>query len=181
MVRRAERSAARTLPRSGDGPEGETRQGRIIPPSPPYSKQRGPGIIGAPLFLYMMQKRDSNRKSGHQGSTGAVKRGPNGASLRHRSGGWGAIAPTVRFGEEQHPGELSRGPRFRSPVYPILDGVLHSAPLYERGLHGSCILSMVTRIGPLATINCEPRQARKGATAAVDLGAGVWLVRVATF
>ncbi len=39
---------------------------------------------------------------------------------------------------------------------------------------------MVTRIGPLATINCEPRQARKGATAAVDSGAGVWLVRVAT-
>ena len=40
--------------------------------------------------------------------------------------------------------------------------------------------SMVTRIGPLATISREPGQARKGAAAAVDLGAGVWLVRVAT-
>ena len=40
---------------------------------------------------------------------------------------------------------------------------------------------MAARIGPLATINCELRQARKGATAAVDSGAGVWLVRVATF
>jgi hypothetical protein len=39
---------------------------------------------------------------------------------------------------------------------------------------------MVARIGPLATISCEPGQARKGAAAAVDLGAGVWLVRVAT-
>ena len=38
-------------------------------------------------------------------------------------------------------------------------------------------LVMVTRIGPLATISCEPGQARKGAAAAVDLGAGVWLVR----
>ena len=39
---------------------------------------------------------------------------------------------------------------------------------------------MVTRVGPLATINCEPRQAWKGAAAAVDSCAGVWLVRVAT-
>jgi len=39
---------------------------------------------------------------------------------------------------------------------------------------------MVTRAGPLATINCEPRQARKGAAAAVISGAGVWLVRVAS-
>ena len=39
---------------------------------------------------------------------------------------------------------------------------------------------MVTCIGPLATISCKPGQARKGAAAAVDLGAGVWLVRVAT-
>jgi len=39
---------------------------------------------------------------------------------------------------------------------------------------------MVTRIGPLATISREPGQAWKGAAAAVDSGAGVWLVRVAT-
>ncbi len=39
---------------------------------------------------------------------------------------------------------------------------------------------MVACIGPLATVNCEPGQARKGAAAAVDLGAGVWLVRVAS-
>ena len=38
---------------------------------------------------------------------------------------------------------------------------------------------MVTRTGPLATTDCEPRQARKGATVAVDSGAGVWLVWVA--
>ena len=30
--------------------------------------------------------------------------------------------------------------------------------------------------GPLATISCEPRQAWKGAAAAADSGAGVWLV-----
>ena len=39
---------------------------------------------------------------------------------------------------------------------------------------------MVACIGPLATIHCEPRQARKGATVAVDSGAGVWLVQVAS-
>ena len=41
-------------------------------------------------------------------------------------------------------------------------------------------LSMVACAGPLATIHCELRQARKGATAAVNSGAGVWLVQVAT-
>ena len=39
---------------------------------------------------------------------------------------------------------------------------------------------MVGRIGPLATRNREPGQARKGAAAAVDAGAGVWLMRFAT-
>ena len=39
---------------------------------------------------------------------------------------------------------------------------------------------MAARIGPLATLRCEPGQARKGATAAADVCAGVWLVRVAT-
>ncbi len=39
---------------------------------------------------------------------------------------------------------------------------------------------MVTCIGPLATMSCEPRQARKGATVTVISGAGVWLVQVAT-
>ncbi len=38
---------------------------------------------------------------------------------------------------------------------------------------------MVACIGPLAAIDCEPRQARKGATVAVDSGAEVWLVQVA--
>lgn len=37
---------------------------------------------------------------------------------------------------------------------------------------------MVTHAGPLATRSCEPRQAWKGAAAAVDLSAGVWLVQV---
>jgi hypothetical protein len=40
---------------------------------------------------------------------------------------------------------------------------------------------MATCAGPLATTDCEPRQARKGAAAAVDSGAGVWLVQVATY
>ncbi len=39
--------------------------------------------------------------------------------------------------------------------------------------------SMVTCAGPLATRNCEPRQARKGAAAAVDVCAGVGTVWVA--
>src|SRR4030095_14322514 len=40
--------------------------------------------------------------------------------------------------------------------------------------------SMATHSGPLATIRCEPRQAWKGAAAAADSSAGVWLVWVAT-
>jgi len=32
---------------------------------------------------------------------------------------------------------------------------------------------MVARIGPSATLHCEPRQARKGAAAAAGTGAGV--------
>jgi len=39
---------------------------------------------------------------------------------------------------------------------------------------------MVVCIGPLATISREPGQARKGAAAAVDSSAGVWLVQAAT-
>ena len=39
---------------------------------------------------------------------------------------------------------------------------------------------MVLCIGPLATIRREPRQARKGAAAAVDSGAGMRLMRSAT-
>ena len=38
---------------------------------------------------------------------------------------------------------------------------------------------MVARAGPLATRNCESRQARKGAAEAVDVCAGVGTVRVA--
>ena len=40
--------------------------------------------------------------------------------------------------------------------------------------------SMVTWVGPLATIHRELGQAWKGAAVAVDLCAGVWLVQVAT-
>jgi len=39
---------------------------------------------------------------------------------------------------------------------------------------------MVASACPLATIHCEPRQARKGAAAAVNSGAGVWLAEAAT-
>ena len=40
--------------------------------------------------------------------------------------------------------------------------------------------SMVACVGPLATIDRELSQARKGAAVAVDSGAGVWLAQVAT-
>ena len=40
---------------------------------------------------------------------------------------------------------------------------------------------MAAPVGPSATIRCEPRQARKGAAAAADSGAGVWLAGVATY
>ena len=33
-------------------------------------------------------------------------------------------------------------------------------------------------IGPLATIDCEPRQARKGAAVTIDSGAEVWLLEL---
>jgi len=39
---------------------------------------------------------------------------------------------------------------------------------------------MVDRIGPLAMIRCESRQAWKGAAAAADSCAGVWLIRLTT-
>ena len=39
---------------------------------------------------------------------------------------------------------------------------------------------MVICVGFSATKNCEPRQARKGATVVVDLGAGVLLAQIAT-
>ena len=37
---------------------------------------------------------------------------------------------------------------------------------------------MVAPNGPLATVDYEPRQARKGATVVVTLGAEVWLLGV---
>ncbi len=42
------------------------------------------------------------------------------------------------------------------------------------------LVTMAARIGLPATTSCEPRQARKGAAAAVASGAGVRPVRVAT-
>ena len=55
------------------------------------------------------------------------------------------------------------------------------ATLAEYALsRGRLLPSMATRIGPLAVVGGEPRQARKGAAAATDPGAGVWLVGVAT-
>ena len=44
----------------------------------------------------------------------------------------------------------------------------------------SSIFTMATKIGPLAVVGNEPRQARKGAAAVTDPGAGVWLVGVAS-
>ena len=40
--------------------------------------------------------------------------------------------------------------------------------------------SEVAPVGLSATISCEPRQARKGAAAATDSGAGEWWAGVAT-
>jgi len=39
---------------------------------------------------------------------------------------------------------------------------------------------MVVSVGPLATQSCEPRQVRKEAAAAMEAGAGVWLVLTTT-
>jgi len=39
--------------------------------------------------------------------------------------------------------------------------------------YGTCLV--VSLVGPLAMIGCEPRQARKGAAVAADSCAGVWL------
>ena len=39
---------------------------------------------------------------------------------------------------------------------------------------------MVALVGPPATLNCEPRQARKGATVAVAACAGMWLAGAAS-
>ncbi len=36
---------------------------------------------------------------------------------------------------------------------------------------------MATRIGPLASQSCKPRQTRKGAAVVAEASAGVWLVR----
>jgi len=41
-------------------------------------------------------------------------------------------------------------------------------------------ITMVAPVGPPATINCEPRQARKGAAAAVASGAGARPIGAAT-
>ncbi len=40
---------------------------------------------------------------------------------------------------------------------------------------------MVALMGPFATIDDEPRQARKGAAVVVDSGAGVWLFELPPF
>gem|GEM_PF-1481386 len=49
-----------------------------------------------------------------------------------------------------------------------------------RGSVAGSAVFMVTLSGPLATIDREPRQARKGATVVNQVCAGVWLVRVPT-
>ena len=38
----------------------------------------------------------------------------------------------------------------------------------------------VVRVGPLAMVGYEPRQARKGATVVAEPCAGVWLARITT-
>ena len=53
-------------------------------------------------------------------------------------------------------------------------------PIAHRLVRCNPTSSMADRAGPLATIGCEPRQARKGAAVTADSGAGVWLVRDAT-
>jgi len=59
--------------------------------------------------------------------------------------------------------------------------VVISVPAMQAAAIAACLFhSMVAPIGPLATTSCEPRQARKGAAAAVASGAGVRRVGVAT-
>ncbi len=65
--------------------------------------------------------------------------------------------------------QLFRNGVISQKVYPILSTSSSSS-----------IFSMATKIGPLAVVGNEPRQARKGAAAVTDPGAGVWLVGVAS-
>jgi len=62
-----------------------------------------------------------------------------------------------------------------SAVFPVIRGSSGS------GIAAACLHCRVrvARVGPLATLRCKPRQARKGAAAAADAGAGVWLARAA--
>ena len=48
--------------------------------------------------------------------------------------------------------------------------LVHNAQLF-----GNAAKYYGCRVGPLATIRCKPRQARKGATVAADSCAGMWL------
>ena len=59
--------------------------------------------------------------------------------------------------------------------------VVISVPAMQAAGIAACLFrSMVAPVGPLATTSCEPRQARKGAAAAVASGAGVRRVGVTT-
>lgn len=65
----------------------------------------------------------------------------------------------------------------------IPPAILQQANYLNIGLYSSALMRHYTpaaRAGASATVSCEPGQARKGATAAVDLGAGDLLVRVAS-
>ena len=64
-------------------------------------------------------------------------------------------------------------PRVRIPPSPPISATLLIADYLVQ-------CSMVASAGPLATISCEPRQARKGAAAAADSGAGVRLALAAS-
>lgn len=66
-----------------------------------------------------------------------------------------------------------------SQVFPAL-ATKRQLPNYRLASSLRIPASMAARIGPPATTNCEPRQARKGAAAAAASGAGVWLVGAAT-
>ena len=78
---------------------------------------------------------------------------------------------------------MVEGARLES-VYTVISRIEGSNPSLSAKLFwwniGSPVRLMVGRVGPPATISCEPRQARKGAAAATDSGAGVWLARSAT-
>ena len=76
-------------------------------------------------------------------------------------------------------GRAVEGARLESVYTLIAYRGFESLPLRQLDAHVDLNQSMAVPAGPLATISCEPRQARKGAAVTVASGAGVRLTGAA--